>query len=173
MPFSTLGLSVATVGIATLAFAIAAPASAQEPYAHTHYAHAHYHHYHHYAHYGEGRQIIVHSQQPVQVQTYAWGPVGAVGSVVGGTGQAVGAVFYGAGGIVGGVVGGVFGGVSALFGGPGYSYAPANGYGGPFAAPFNAAGVSRRSALPGGQRRFWRDAAFRLYLCTGNRRARV
>ena len=32
------------------------------------------------------------------------------------------------------------GGVSALFGGPGYSYAPANGYGGPFAAPFNAAG---------------------------------
>ena len=125
MPLSTLGLSAATAGMATLAFAIAAPASAQEPYAHTHYAHTHYHHYHHYAHYGEGGQIIVHSQQPVQVQTYAWGPVGAVGSVVGGTGQAVGAVFYGAGGIVGGVVGGVFGGVSALFGGPGYSYAPA------------------------------------------------
>ena len=78
MPFSTLGLSAATAGMATLAFAIAGPASAQEPYAHTHY-----HHYHHYAHYGEGRQIIVHSQQPVQVQTYAWGPVGAVGSVVG------------------------------------------------------------------------------------------
>ena len=33
MPFSTLGLSVATVGMATLAFAIAAPASAQEHYA--------------------------------------------------------------------------------------------------------------------------------------------
>ena len=59
---------------------------------------------------------------------------------MGGTGQAVGAVFYGAGGIVGGIVGGVVGGVSALFGGPGYSYAPATGYGGPFAAPFNAAG---------------------------------
>ena len=72
--------------------------------------------------------------------SYAWGPVGAVGSVVGGTGQAVGAVFYGAGGIVGGVVGGVFGGVSALFGGPGYSYAAANGYGGPFAAPFKRPG---------------------------------
>ena len=43
MPFSTLGLSVATAGMATLAFAIAAPASAQEPYAHTHYAHTHYH----------------------------------------------------------------------------------------------------------------------------------
>ena len=137
MPFSTLGLSVATVGAATLAFAIAAPASAQE-----HYAHTHYHHYHHYAHYGEGRQIIIHSQAPVQVQpvSYAWGPVGAVGSVVGGTGQAVQAAFTGAGGIVGGVVGGVFGGVSALFGGPGYTYAPASGYGGPFAAPFNAAG---------------------------------
>ena len=95
MPFSTLGLSAATAGTATLAFAIAAQASAQEPYAHTHYAHTHYHHYHHYADYGEGRQIIIHSQQPVQVQTYARGPVGAVSSVVGGTGQAVGAVFYG------------------------------------------------------------------------------
>ena len=42
---------------------------------------------------------------------------------------------------MGGIVGGVFGGVSALFGGPGYSYAPASGYGGPFAAPFNAAGA--------------------------------
>jgi hypothetical protein len=30
--------------------------------------------------------------------------------------------------------------VSALFGGPGYSYTLATGYGGPFAAPFNAAG---------------------------------
>jgi hypothetical protein len=137
MPFNTLGLSVATVGMATLAFAIAAPASAQERY--THYARAHYRHH---AHYGEGRQIIVHSQAPVVAQpvSYAWGPVGAVGSVVGGTGQAVQSVFVGAGGIVGGVVGGVFGGVSALFGGPGYSYTPVNGYGGPFAAPFNAAG---------------------------------
>jgi hypothetical protein len=140
MPFSTLSLSVA--GMATLAFAIAAPASAQQysaqkHYAHTHYAHAHYRH-----HYGEGRQIIVHSTAPVQVQpvSYAWGPVGAVGSVVGGTGQAVQSVFIGAGGIVGGVVGGVFGGVSALFGGPGYTYTAVNGYGGPFAAPFNAAG---------------------------------
>ena len=150
MPFSTLGLSVATAGMATLAFAIAAPASAQElytqtRYAHAHYAHAHYAHarYRHYAHYGEGRQIIVHSQQPVQAQNlgYGWGPVGAVGSVVGGTGQAVQAVFYGAGGVVGGILGGVFGGASALFGGPGYSYAPGNGYGGPFAAPFNAAGT--------------------------------
>jgi hypothetical protein len=106
-------------------------------YTHTHYAHPRYHH-----HYGEGRQIIVHSQAPVLVQpvSYAWGPVGAVGSVVGGTGQAVQSVFIGAGGIVGGVVGGVFGGVSALFGGPGYNYTPVNGYGGPFAAPFNAAG---------------------------------
>jgi hypothetical protein len=137
MSFSTLGLSVATVGMATLAFAIAAPASAQEHYART------YHHSHHYAHYGEGRQIIVHSQAPVvaPAPTYAFGPVGAVGSVVGGTGQAVGAVFTGAGGIVGGVVGGVLGGVSALFGGPGYAYTPVNGYGGPFAAPFNAAGT--------------------------------
>ena len=63
-----------------------------------------------------------------------------MGSVVGGTGQAVQAVFYGAGGIVGGVLGGVFGGVSALFGGPGYTYDQSHGYGGPFAAPFNAAG---------------------------------
>ena len=164
MPFSTLGLSVATVGMATLAFAIAAPASAQEHYPHTHYmhthyAHAHYHHYHHYAHYGEGRQIIVHSQAPVVAPAYGFGPVGAVGSVVTGTGQAVGAVFYGAGGIVGGVVGGVLGGVSALFGGPGYTYTASNGYGGPFAAPFNAGRRSRWSALPGGRRRFRRVPA--------------
>ncbi len=135
MPFSTLGLSVATVGMATLAFAIAAPASAQEHYAHKHYTHARYHH-----HYSEGRQIVVHSQAPAPAPTYAFGPVGAVGSVVGGTGQAVESVFYGAGGIVGGIVGGVFGGVSALFGGPGYTYTPVAGYGGPFAAPFNAGG---------------------------------
>jgi hypothetical protein len=133
MPFNTLGLSAATVGAATLAFAIAVPASAQEHYTHKHYAHARYHH-----HYSEGRQIVVHSQAPAT--TYAFGPVGAVGSVVGGTGQAVESVFYGAGGIVGGIVGGVFGGVSALFGGPGYTYTPVTGYGGPFAAPFNAGG---------------------------------
>jgi hypothetical protein len=135
MSFNTLGLSAATVGAATLAFAIAAPASAQEHY----YAHKHYpHHYHH--HYSEGRQIIVHSTAPAPAPTYAFGPVGAVGSVVGGTGQAVESVFYGAGGIVGGVLGGVFGGISALFGGPGYTYTPVTGYGGPFAAPFNAGG---------------------------------
>ena len=58
-----------------------------------------------------------------------WRPVGAVGSVVGGTGQAVQSVFYGAGGIVGGIVGGVAGGVSALFGGPGYTYAAPAGRG--------------------------------------------
>ncbi len=140
MSFNRLGLSVAAVGTAALAFAIAAPASAQEHYAPRHYVH-HYAHsrYHHHV---EGRQIVVHPQETVQVQTpsYAWGPVGAVGSVVGGTGQAVQAVFYGAGGIVGGIVGGVIGGVSALFGGPGYTYTPVSGYGGPFAAPFNAAG---------------------------------
>jgi hypothetical protein len=144
MPFSRIGLSVATVAMATLAFAIAAPGLAQEYFAQKHYAHTHYAHahYRHYAHYGESRQIVVHPQ-PVQAQpvAYAWGPVGAVGSVVGGSGQAVQAVFYGAGGIVGGVLGGVVGGVSALFGGPGFTYAPASGYGGPFAAPFNAAGV--------------------------------
>jgi hypothetical protein len=136
MSFTTLGLSAATVGAATLAFAIAAPVSAQERYPHKHYGH----HYHH--HYSEGRQIVVHSQAPMvaPATTYAFGPVGAVGSVVGGTGQAVESVFYGAGGIVGGIVGGVLGGVSALFGGPGYTYTPATGYGGPFAAPFNAGG---------------------------------
>jgi hypothetical protein len=142
MPFSTFRLSVATAGMATVAFAIAAPASAQEYSAHKHYAHTHYAHarYRHYAHHGESRQIVVHPQPALAQNSYRWGPVGAAGSVVGGTGQAVQAVFYGAGGIVGGVLGGVFGGASALFGGPGYSYAPANGYGGPFAAPFNAAG---------------------------------
>ena len=154
MSFSTFGLSVATAGIATLAFAIAAPASAQEHYAHKHYAHTHYahDHYRHSIRYGASRQVIVHAQPaPAPAPGYAFGPVGAVGSVVNGTGQAVGAVFYGAGGIVGGVVGGVLGGVSALFGGPGYTYTAANGYGGPFAAPFNAAGgvagrPSKRSA---------------------------
>ncbi|MGA8445922.1 MAG: hypothetical protein WB766_12110, partial [Roseiarcus sp.] len=67
---------------------------------------------------------------------YAWGPVAAVGNVVGGTGQAVQGVFTGAGAIVGGVLGGVFGGVSALFG-----YPPSYTYGAPFAAPFNATGA--------------------------------
>lgn len=147
MSFRTLGLSVATVGMATLAFAIAAPASAQQ-YGHTHHAGAHHariHHGHaryaharhrHYARHDEGRQIVVHAQEPAR----SWGPVGAAGSVVAGTGQAVQSVFVGAGGIVGGVLGGVFGGVSALFGGPGYTYVAATGHGGPFAAPFNAAG---------------------------------
>ena len=56
-------------------------------------------------------------------QGYAWGPVAAVGNVVGGTGQAVQGVFTGAGAIVGGVLGGVFGGVAALFGyPPSYTY---------------------------------------------------
>jgi hypothetical protein len=135
MPFSTLLLSVATVGTATLAFAIATPASAQERYAHKHYAHGRYRHY---AHHHEGRQIVVHAQEPapVQSQGYAWGPVTAVGNVVGGTGQAVQGVFTGAGAIVGGVLGGVLGGVSALFG-----YPPSYAYGAPFAAPFNATGA--------------------------------
>ena len=150
MSFRTLGLSVAAVGMATLALTTAAPASAQQSghtysghtYYGTHHARAHYGHarytqarHRHYAHYSEGRQIVVHAQ-PAR----SWGPVGAAGSVVAGTGQAVQSVFVGAGGIVGGVLGGVFGGVSALFGGPGYTYVPATGYGGPFAAPFNAAG---------------------------------
>ena len=140
MSFSTIGLSVATLGAATLAFALAAPASAQQPYGqrhttHTRYAHSHYahSHYRHTARYREGRQIVVH---PAAAPVYATGPVGAVGSVVGGTGHAVESVFVGAGGIVGGVLGGVFGGVSALFGGPGYAY-----YSAPFAAPFHAAGT--------------------------------
>lgn len=140
MPISTLLLSVATVGATTLAFAIATPASAQEHYAHKHYAHTHYAHarYHHYAHYHEGRHIVVHAQEPapVQSQSYAWGPVAAVGNVVGGTGQAVEGVFTGAGAIVGGVLGGVFGGTAALFGN-----SPSYSYGAPFAAPFNAAGA--------------------------------
>ena len=143
MPFSTLLLSTATVGMTTLAFAIAAPASAQEHYGQRHYTHTHYTHYahyHHYSHYREGRQIIVHPQEAAVVQSpgYGWGPVGAVGTVVGGTGYAVGGVFTGAGMIVEGVVGGVLGGVAALFGSPPpSSYA----YGAPFAAPFNGAGT--------------------------------
>ena len=95
MQFSTLLLSVATIATTTLAFAIATPASAQEHYGHKHYAHTHYAHarYRHSTHYDEGRQIVVH---PVQVQTrgYAWGPVAAIGSVVGGTGQAVQGSLY-------------------------------------------------------------------------------
>ena len=143
MPFSTLGLSVATVGMATLAFAIAAPVSAQQQhyaqrhYVHTQHGHMHYAHahYRHNVRYGEDHQIIVH---PQPAPAFAFGPAAAVGSVAAGTGHAVQSVFVGAGGIVGGVVGGVFGGVSALFGGPGYSAA---GYGAPFAAPFNTAGT--------------------------------
>ena len=132
MPFSTLLLSVSTLGTTTLAFAIATPASAQEHYAHKHYAHARYRH--HY----ESRQIVVHAQEPVVVQSpaYTWGPVAAVGTVVGGTGQAVEGVFTGAGAVVGSFAGGVLGGTAALFGSP-----PTYAYGAPFAAPFNAAGT--------------------------------
>ena len=140
MPFSTLLLSGATAGMTTLALAIATPASAQQNYAHKHYAHTHYAHarYRHYAHYHEGRQIVVHAQEPVVVQnpTYTWGPVAAVGTVVGGTGQAVEGLFTGAGAVVGSFVGGVLGGTAALFGSP-----PSYAYGAPFAAPFNAAGT--------------------------------
>ena len=141
MPFSTLLLSGATVGMTTLAFAIAAPASAQEHYAHKHYAHTHYAHYTHARyrhHYNEGHQIIVHAQQPVVVQSpaYTWGPVAAVGNLVGGTGQAVEGVFTGAGAVVSAFVGGVFGGTAALFG-----YPPSYTYGAPLATPFNAAGT--------------------------------
>ena len=133
MRFSTLLLSVATVGATALAFAIATPASAQQQYAHKHYAHARYRH--HY----ESRQIVVHAQEPVVVQSpvyTTWGPVAAVGTVVGGTGQAVAGLFTGAGAVVGSFVGGVLGGTAALFGSP-----PTYAYGAPFAAPFNAAGT--------------------------------
>jgi hypothetical protein len=182
MPFSTILLSGATVGMTTLAFAIAAPASAQEQYAHKHYAHTHYAHprYRHYAHYHEGRQIVVHAQEPVPVQAqgYAWGPAAAVGNVVVGTGQAVQGVFTGAGAVVGGILGGVFGGTAALFGYPynptpsyAYSATPSYAYGAPFAAPFNAAGGGGGFPVPGGGRRFRRFAGrpprllshFRLY----------
>jgi len=148
MPFSTLLLSGATVGMTTLAFALAAPASAQEHYAHKHYTHTHYAHTHyahtHYAHaryrrhYREGRQIVVHAHEPVVVQSpgYAFGPVTAVGNVVGGTGQAVEGVFTGAGAVVSAFAGGVFGGTAALFG-----YPPSYTYGAPLATPFNVAGA--------------------------------
>jgi hypothetical protein len=143
MPFNTLFLSAATVGMTTLAFAVATPASAQQYYAHQHYAHAHYAyahtHYAHYRHHYESRQIVVHAQEPVVVQspTYTtWGPVAAVGTVVGGTGEAVTGLFTGAGAVVGSFVGGVLGGTAALFGSP-----PTYAYGAPFAAPFNAAGA--------------------------------
>jgi hypothetical protein len=138
MPFSTLLLSGATVGMTTLAFAIAAPASAQ--YVHTHYVHVHhYTHYAHYRHHYESRQIVVHAQEPVIVQspTYTtWGPVAAVGTLVGGTGEAVAGLFTGAGAVVGSFAGGVLGGTAALFGS-----SPTYAYGAPFAAPFNAAGT--------------------------------
>ena len=145
MTFSNLFLSGATVGVTALALAVAAPASAQERYAHQHYAHKHYAHthyaharYRHHAHYAEGRHIVVHAQEPVVVQSqvYAWGPVAAVGNVVGGTGLAVQGVFTGAGAVVSAFVGGVFGGTAALFG-----YPPSYTYGAPFAAPFDAAGT--------------------------------
>ena len=139
MPFSTVLLSAATAGMTTLALAIATPASAQQQYVHKHYAHARYRH-----HYTEGRNIVVHApeQAPAVVQSpsYGWGPVAgpaaAVGTFVGGTGQAVEGVFTGAGAVVGSFVGGVLGGTAALFGSP-----PTYAYGAPFAAPFNAAGT--------------------------------
>ncbi len=138
MPFSAVLLSGATVGMTTLAFAIATPAAAQ--YVHTHYVHVHhYYHYGHYRHHYESRQIVVHAQEPVVVQSpvyTTWGPVAAVGTLVGGTGQAVGGLFTGAGAVVGSFVGGVLGGTAALFGSP-----PTYAYGAPFAAPFNAAGT--------------------------------
>ena len=131
MPFSTVLLSGAMAGMTTLALAIATPASAQQNYAHKHYAH-----YRHHAH--EGRYIVVHAQEPVVVQSpsYAWGPVAAVGTLVGGTGQAVAGLFTGAGAVVGSFAGGVLGGTAALFGSP-----PTYAYGAPFAAPFDAAGT--------------------------------
>jgi hypothetical protein len=149
MPFSALQLSGATVGITALAFVLATPASAQEHYAHKHYAHTHYAHARYRHHYEKGRQIVVHPQEPVQIQAQsAWGPAAAVGNVVVGTGQAVQGVFTGAGAVVGGILGGVFGGAAALFGypynpTPSYAYgaAPSYAYGAPFAAPFNAAGA--------------------------------
>src|SRR5215469_11950595 len=132
MRFGTLLLSGTTVGMTSLALAIAAPASAQERYTHKHYAHTHYAHarYRHYAHYHEGRQIVIHApaSAPVVAQGYAWGPVGAVGNLVGGTGLAVGNVFTGAGAVVSAFLGGVFGGTAALFG-----YPPTYTYGAPFA----------------------------------------
>jgi hypothetical protein len=142
MRFSTL-VSVAAVGTTTLAFAIATPASAQQQYPHRHYAHAHYRHH---ARYREGRQIIVHAPEaaPVQSQSYAWGPVAAVGNVVGGTGQAVQGVFTGAGAVVSAFVGGVFGGTAALFG-----YPPSYTLGAPFAVPFNAAGTVAAAPFQG------------------------
>lgn len=148
MPFSTLFLSVATVGMTTIAFAIATPASAQGQYPHKHYTHTHYAHarYRHYAHYHEGRQIVIHApaSAPVEAQGYAWGPVGAVGNVVGGTGLAVQGVFTGAGAVVSAFLGGVFGGTGALFG-----YPPSYTYGAPFAAPFNAAGTVAAAPFQG------------------------
>jgi hypothetical protein len=125
MPFSTLLLSGATAGMTTLALAIATPASAQQNYAHKHYAHTHYAHYRHHAH-----EVVVQSP------SYAWGPVAAVGTLVGGTGQAVAGLFTGAGAVVGSFAGGVLGGTAALFGSP-----PTYAYGAPFAAPFDAAGT--------------------------------
>jgi hypothetical protein len=143
MRFSTLLLSGATVGMATLAATIATPASAQQHYAHRHYTHTRYAHARNHHHYNEGRQIVVHAQEPAQVQSqgYVFGPVAAVGNVVGGTAQAVEGVFTGAGAVVSAFLGGVFGGTAALFG-----YPPSYTYGAPFAAPFNVAGTV--AALP-------------------------
>jgi len=162
MPYSALRLAAA-VGTGAVALALATPVLAQEHYDNGYsHPHAHYAHYsRHYQRYGSTHHIVVHPHYaqgaPVVTQTtyqgYGWGPVGAVGNVVGGVGDATRGVFYGTGAVVGGVVGGVFGGVNALFGYPyGYNYNPAPGpayasgynYANPvaasFAAPFNAAG---------------------------------
>ena len=74
MRISTLLLSVATLGTTTLAFA--APASAQQYYSHKHYTHARYHHY---THHREGRQIVVHAQEPVVVQSPVYTSLGTRG----------------------------------------------------------------------------------------------
>ena len=169
MPFSTLGLSVATVGMATLAFAIAAPASAQE----TSLAHP------------------LSPLSPLPSLRPLWRRSSDHRSFDSAGGGAACELRLGARGGRGqrrkrnrpG------GGVrlyrrrrhrgrgrrrsrwrrSALFGGPGYTYAPATGYGGPFAAPFNAAGSSPR-ALPGGRRR-WRTPPASYTPAPGSTRA--
>jgi hypothetical protein len=158
MSNSALRLAAATVGTGALALVI--PASAQQRYSHDGQAH--------HRHARSAHNIVVHPQYRPAYQTttvsqgYGWGPVGAVGHVVGGVGDATRGVFYGTGAVVGGVVGGVFGGVNALFSFPTYNpvyntapsyaygygtgYAPGYGFSyrspvaASIAAPFNAAG---------------------------------
>ena len=157
MRFSTLLLSVVTLGTTTLAFATATPASAQKYYGHKHYAHSHYAHsrYRHYAHYDEGRQIVVHPQETVLIPSpgYTWGPVAAVGTLVGGTGQAVEGVFTGAGAVVGSFLGGVFGGAGGALRLPAELCLWRS-----FRRAVQCGRGSGRSAVPGGGRRF-RSAA--------------